>query len=300
MHRRRSSSLPGSAHDPASPEPEAHDHHPTRAGDDGDHRGRRRAPPPQPRRAPGADPGGPATVDRWPQAVALSMTIILAALVGFAVLYLFGLSGLAEARHQNTLYKTFSLPRSGRRWRRSDPQRRARPSRCSSIPDRLHLSNVVVVEGTTSRDLDGRAGTPARRPRCPARAATSVIYLGKRTTFGGPFSGLLSKLCIGDPITVTTGQGVARYTVSPPSGPSAPSPRRRTSTEPAGARRPPNGYVHPTRLRHRQRRSAGRRPQQSPGGLSAMPDRHGPDGRGRRREPASRCCCGRRRCSPWP
>jgi sortase A len=46
----------------------------------------------------------------------------------------------------------------------------------------------------------------------PGQTGVSVIY-GRRVTFGGPFEHLM-QLQVGDEITVTTGQGVARYRVS--------------------------------------------------------------------------------------
>jgi sortase A len=69
----------------------------------------------------------------------------------------------------------------------------------------------VVVEGTTSgATLSGpghRRDTPL-----PGQIGASVIY-GRQASYGAPF-GALSSLSKGDTITATTGQGVAKYTVT--------------------------------------------------------------------------------------
>jgi sortase A len=68
----------------------------------------------------------------------------------------------------------------------------------------------VIGEGTTSGVLlDGpghRRDTPL-----PGQIGTSVVF-GRRSTFGGPFSGIHT-LQPGDTITVTTGQGTFDYAV---------------------------------------------------------------------------------------
>ena len=74
---------------------------------------------------------------------------------------------------------------------------------------RLGISEVVV-QGTTPMDLRGGPGH-RRDTVMPGQQGTSII-MGRQTTYGGPF-GSIGRLAPGDTITVTTGQGVAEYTV---------------------------------------------------------------------------------------
>jgi hypothetical protein len=68
----------------------------------------------------------------------------------------------------------------------------------------------VIQEGTGADVL--RAGPGHRRDSVmPGQVGTSVL-LGRQTAYGGPFADL-ARLEPGDAITVTTGQGVAEYTV---------------------------------------------------------------------------------------
>lgn len=75
---------------------------------------------------------------------------------------------------------------------------------------RAGLNKAVVVEGTSSRQLQDGPGH-RRDSVLPGQVGTSVL-LGKAVTFGGPF-GSLHDARVGDVITVTTGQGVFRYSV---------------------------------------------------------------------------------------
>ena len=68
----------------------------------------------------------------------------------------------------------------------------------------------VVFEGSTSRVLAKGAGHERLTPM-PGQAGTSWI-MGRRAAFGGPFRDL-GVLHAGDPITVTTGQGVSTFRV---------------------------------------------------------------------------------------
>jgi sortase A len=69
----------------------------------------------------------------------------------------------------------------------------------------------VVVEGTTPEDLKAGPGH-LRATALPGEFGNAIIA-GRRTTYGAPF-GQLDQLQSGDPISVTTGQGVFTYTVS--------------------------------------------------------------------------------------
>lgn len=126
---------------------------------------------------------------------------------GFGV-YLYGFSGVSEDRVQNTMYKTFA----GQLSQAVAPVGTATegdPVAVLNIPT-LDLSDVVVVEGTSSRDLTRGPGHSVASA-LPGQTGVSVIY-GKVATFGAPFAHLM-RLNRGDRITVTTGQGTSLYTV---------------------------------------------------------------------------------------
>ena len=72
------------------------------------------------------------------------------------------------------------------------------------------LRNVVVVEGTTSRELTRGPGH-RRDTALPGQPGDSVIF-GRSATYGGPLRSITS-LTAGDTITATTAQGVFRYRV---------------------------------------------------------------------------------------
>ncbi len=151
--------------------------------------------------------------DQAPRSSALlrrvGTTVSAAALfvVGFFV-YLFGLSGFAEAHAQSTMYKTLA-PELAQATAPVGPTREGAPVAVLSIPA-IGLKNAVVVEGTTSRDLTLGPGH-VRASALPGEAGWSFIY-GKRATFGAPFAHLM-RLRTGDAITVADGQGVAKYVV---------------------------------------------------------------------------------------
>ncbi|MEU3521014.1 sortase [Streptomyces sp. NPDC006654] len=74
---------------------------------------------------------------------------------------------------------------------------------------KLGLSQVVLEGTDSSVTTDGpghRRDTPM-----PGQAGTSVL-MGRAAAYGGPFGGL-SRLAPGDPFTVTTGQGRAKFQV---------------------------------------------------------------------------------------
>lgn len=68
----------------------------------------------------------------------------------------------------------------------------------------------VVGEGTTAADLMAGPGHRRDTP-LPGQLGTSVL-LGRQASYGGPFN-RLGDLAVGDKITVTTGQGISRFTV---------------------------------------------------------------------------------------
>lgn len=139
--------------------------------------------------------------------VGLSLTLAALLMIGFAV-YLYGLSGLSEARAQTNLYKTFSAELA-LATAPVGPTTEGAPVAILNIPS-LGISDLVVVEGTTSGDLANGPGH-VRASVLPGQPGVSVVY-GRAATFGAPFAKLL-QLNRGDKISVTTGQGVSTYQV---------------------------------------------------------------------------------------
>jgi sortase A len=142
--------------------------------------------------------------------------------VGFFV-YLYGFSRITEARAQTTMFKNFVgqlaqatapvgptvAPTVGSAAGSAVPVAEGAPVAVLNIPQ-IGLRDVVVVNGTTSRDLAlGPGHVPASV--LPGQTGLSVIY-GKVATFGAPFAHLM-QLNRGDRFTVTTGQGTATYQV---------------------------------------------------------------------------------------
>jgi sortase A len=138
---------------------------------------------------------------------ALAMSLIGLLLIGF-IAYLYGLSGLAEAHAQSTLYKTLA----GQLGAATAPVGDAPEGSAVAIvgiPD-LGISGLVIVEGTTSADLTHGPGL-LPGSAFPGQPGISVVY-GRASTFGGPFSHLM-QLNRGDRITVVTGEGTSSYAV---------------------------------------------------------------------------------------
>lgn len=160
--------------------------------------------PPSAAREPVAGPSPGSPVARR-----IAVVVFLAVMfgLGFAV-YLYGLSGVSEDRVQNTMYKSFA----GTLSQAIGPTGTApegTPVAVLNIPA-LGVTKVVVVEGTSSRDLTMGPGHTVASA-LPGQAGVSVLY-GKVATFGAPFAHL-ERLNRGDVITVTTGQGTSIYTV---------------------------------------------------------------------------------------
>jgi hypothetical protein len=155
---------------------------------------------PPPAAAPRSQPAGL-------RAVALAMSLVGLLLIGF-IAYLYGLSGLAEARAQSTLYKTFA----GQLGAATAPVGAAPegdPVAILGVPA-LGISDLIVVEGTTSADLTHGPGL-LPGSAFPGQPGVSVVY-GRAATFGGPFAHLM-RLDRGDRITVVTGEGTSTYAV---------------------------------------------------------------------------------------
>jgi sortase A len=150
-----------------------------------------------------------------------TFTVLLLAMLfgaGFFV-YLYGLSGLSESRAQTAMFKNFVGqlaqatapvgPTVENPAGVQVPVAEGAPVAVLNIPQ-IGLRDVVVVNGTTSRDLALGPGH-VRASVLPGQAGVSVVY-GKVATFGAPFAHLM-RLNRGDRFTVTTGQGTATYQV---------------------------------------------------------------------------------------
>jgi LPXTG-site transpeptidase (sortase) family protein len=143
------------------------------------------------------------------------LIILAAAMIGFAVWLSIG-SRLYFARVQYESYQTLRYnfawqtgptgPLNPNDTSQLDPL--GTPVALLQIPA-LHMSDVVL-EGTTGQVLEGGPGHLRDTP-LPGQAGVSVI-LGRRAAYGAPFAGLGS-LVPGEPITVVTQEGVAKYKV---------------------------------------------------------------------------------------
>jgi sortase A len=152
------------------------------------------------------------------QATITCLVLALLLVVGFFV-YLFGLSHLSEARAQTGMFKNFVAeladgtapvnPATTNANGSSSPLPEGTPVAVLNIPE-IGLHDVVVVEGTSSRDLALGPGHTVSSG-LPGQAGVSVIY-GKAVTYGAPFAHLM-QLNQGERFTVTTGQGTATYEV---------------------------------------------------------------------------------------
>jgi sortase A len=149
-----------------------------------------------------------------------------AAIVGLAALfaagffvYLYGLSHTSEARAQAGMFKNFVAqlqlgtapvaPSTTGANGATIPLKEGTPVAVLNIPQ-IGLRDLVVVEGTTSRDLALGPGHGVASA-LPGQTGVSFIY-GKVATYGAPFAHLM-RLNRGDRFTVTTGQGSATYVV---------------------------------------------------------------------------------------
>ena len=147
--------------------------------------------------------------------VALAAVMVVSVVVVFFGLFALVLSGLQEQRSQHLLYAQFRGL--------LDPSSTTAPSIGGPIPvgtpialinsPQAGLHNVVVVEGTSSATLLAGPGHRRNSP-LPGQAGQSVL-VGKGITAGAPFGGI-TRLRLGDVVTVRTGQGQFRYRVLGP------------------------------------------------------------------------------------
>lgn len=144
--------------------------------------------------------------------VSLGATLAFAGLAVFLSIYAVGLSALQEQRSQHQLYaqlRGLLAPASPVAPPIGGAIRPGTPVALLNAPE-AGIQRTVVVEGTSSGDLVKGPGHLRDTP-LPGQAGQSVV-LGKSLTAGAPFRHL-SRLTVGDTVTVTTAQGEFRYTV---------------------------------------------------------------------------------------
>jgi sortase A len=134
---------------------------------------------------------------------------ILGALVLSFVGYLGGVSRLVANHDQFVLYDKLRYELGHGTAPTVGPIANGAPLAALTIPA-MHLTHLVVVEGSNSRDL---MSGPGHEPGTvlPGQVGSSVI-LGRRETFGAPFH-RLNTMRIGDLITVASGSGQLVYRV---------------------------------------------------------------------------------------
>lgn len=137
----------------------------------------------------------------------VGLTLLGIFLLGF-VAYLYGISGVQEARAQTTLYPTLASE-LGQQTAPLGATTPGAPVAILDIPS-IGIHNMVVVEGTSPEDLALGPGHE-RDTALPGQTGIAVIF-GRRATFGAPFA-RLAQLSRGAKITVITGQGHSSYTV---------------------------------------------------------------------------------------
>jgi LPXTG-site transpeptidase (sortase) family protein len=128
--------------------------------------------------------------------------------LGFAG-YLYGLSGVQEARAQTVMFTPLQNELANQVAPRG-PTATGSPVAILRIPS-LGITDMVVVQGTSPQNLTLGPGHRRDTP-LPGQAGVSAIY-GRVATFGAPFA-RLDELQPGSIISVITGQGLSTYTVA--------------------------------------------------------------------------------------
>ncbi len=169
-----------------------------------------------------AEEAGQAVQETRPAEASPQQSVLRAAGAGLLLLaflllafagYLYGLSGVQEARTQTILYTKLQAELAGVQGAVAPlgPTVAAgAPIAILNIPA-IGVRDMVVVQGTTAENLTAGPGHLPTTP-FPGQPGVAEIY-GRRATFGGPFSAL-AQLRAGDTITAITGQGSSTYTVA--------------------------------------------------------------------------------------
>jgi sortase A len=163
---------------------------------------------PGPQAPDAVKPGGANPV--W-QITGVGLLLLAIVVLGFAG-YLYGLSGVQEARSQAILYTRLQgqLAQLNGTVAPLGPTTPGTPMAILDIPT-IGIHDMVVVEGTSPENLTLGPGHLRDSPY-PGQGGVSEIF-GRRATFGGPFA-RLADLRPGAFIETITGQGEATYTVA--------------------------------------------------------------------------------------
>jgi hypothetical protein len=132
--------------------------------------------------------------------------------LGFAG-YLYGLSGVQEARSQTVMFTQLQNELANQ-VAPLGPATPGSPVAILRIPS-LGITDMVVVQGTSPQNLTLGPGHRRDTPM-PGQAGVSAIY-GRVATFGAPF-GRLDELQPGSVVSLITGQGLSTYTVAAVTG----------------------------------------------------------------------------------
>src|SRR5258708_29209104 len=181
--------------------------------------------PVEPERKPKVTPVAAGPREQILRAVGVALILLGAFVLGFAV-YLYGLSGVQEARSQSVLYQRLQVELANQ----VAPLGSAAPGAPAATPGSpgiplatpgvpvailripaIGVHDLVVVEGTSPEDLTLGPGHLNDTP-LPGQAGVSEIF-GRRPTFGAPLA-RLAQLPPGDVTQVITGQGTSTYRVA--------------------------------------------------------------------------------------
>lgn len=165
--------------------------------------------------APAAPPpaGRPVRASQRPILKGVGTGLILLAVVVLVFAgYLYGLSGVQEARSQAILYTRLQgqLAQINGLVAPLGPTAPGSPIAILDIPS-IGVRDMVVVEGTSPENMTLGPGHLRDTPY-PGQAGVSEIF-GRRATFGAPFA-RLADLRPGDLIETITGQGRSTYRVA--------------------------------------------------------------------------------------
>jgi sortase A len=165
-----------------------------------------------PRPGPGAPPAPapPAPGPERPILQAAGIGLLLLAVVALGLAgYLYGLSGVQEARAQTILYTQLQYELANQ-VAPLGPTAPGSPVAVLNIPA-IGIHDMVVVQGTSPENMTLGPGHLRDTPM-PGQAGVSEIF-GRRATFGAPFA-RLDDLRPGDLIETVTGQGRSTYRVA--------------------------------------------------------------------------------------
>ncbi len=155
----------------------------------------------------------PAPVPRSQKRPYRTLLIAIPAAVGalavWFLLYAFVLTGLQEHGSQARLYAQYRVWLAAETTPLAEPIKPGVPVAIMNAPS-AHIHNLVVVEGSTARQLTHGPGHLSDSP-LPGQVGTSVI-LGRSVTYGAPFADITS-MKRGQRLTVTTGEGSFTYQV---------------------------------------------------------------------------------------